>query len=160
MGKWTHLRGQYPEFKIAMVDLKEKVKLVPVDELETKVAELYLKKKRLEREKAVAENEYQAAQEVLLEHWKIKKTSQIKRDDLGTLTRTDDVHVTVKDEEALFKWLDENHLSNIKKTTVHHQTLNSTVKELLENGNPLPEGIKIFVKSNVRVTTPKGDPNE
>jgi hypothetical protein len=42
-------------------------------------------------------------------------------------------------DEQLFAWLTENNLGGIIKPTVHFQTMQSTLKEFIEQGGKLPE---------------------
>jgi hypothetical protein len=47
----------------------------------------------------------------------------------------------VEDEAQLFPWLEQNNLGGIIKRTVHFSTLNSTLRDFVEQGNHLPDGI-------------------
>ena len=49
------------------------------------------------------------------------------------------------DDEQLFAWLGENMLADIIKETVHHGTLNSTMKEYEQQGNELPDIFNVSV---------------
>ena len=45
------------------------------------------------------------------------------------------------EKEAVFRWLKENGYDGIVKETVHHQTFNATMKELVEEEGDIPEGL-------------------
>ena len=70
----------------------------------------------------------------------------VKLEGIGTLytVTKPKVSVLVADQPAFYSWLKENGHGDIIKETVHYQTLNSWAKEILEQGNPVPEWCKVF----------------
>ena len=55
-------------------------------------------------------------------------------------------------DEQLFGWLYDNNLGGIIKPTVHHGTLNSTLKQFIEQGGAAPQLIfNICEKKSVRM---------
>lgn len=58
-----------------------------------------------------------------------------------TKTNTRIFKATGQDDQSLFDWLRNNNLGDIIKETVHHGTLNSTMKEYEDQGNELPESM-------------------
>ena len=156
MGKWTYLIGQYPERKKALKNLKDICMALTEPELEKKVSKYSKRVKELKAEKALAEQEYVAAYEVLLERWKVNGTQSIKRDNLGLLVRCDDVRASIKDMDEFKEWAAENDLLGIVTETVNANTLSSTMKTLLQEGVDIPECISLFIQSRVNVTKPKG----
>ena len=55
-------------------------------------------------------------------------------------------------DEQLFGWLYDNELGGIIKPTVHHSTLNSTLKQFTEQGGAAPESIfNICERKSVRM---------
>lgn len=155
MGKWSHLIGEYPEKREA--SLAEKAKFIDKDihELESLAAEIYDKKKRLEREFNKAKTEYTAVSEVLLDKWKEKQTTGCRRDDIGMLSRSDEVYARIANMREFKEWAAANGLANMVQETVNAQSLSSTVKQLMLDGEEIPEGISVFTKSKVKVTKPK-----
>ena len=156
MGKWTHLIGQYPERKLALKDLRDKCAGMTMDELEREVAKHHKAVKLLKSQKALAEQEYVAASEVLLERWGDDGTQSIKRDHLGLLARTDDVRARITDMKAFKEWAQTKQLEGLVQETVNANTLSSTMKVLLQEGEDIPECISLFIQSRVNVTQPKG----
>jgi hypothetical protein len=156
MGKWTHLLGQYPERKLALKDLKEKCQKMTMDELEREVSKHHGRVKELKSQKSLAEQEYVAASEVLLERWADDGTQSIKREHLGQLVRTDDIRASIKDMAAFKQWAMEEQLEGLVQETVNANTLSSTMKVLLQEGKEIPECISLFIQSRVNVTKPKG----
>ena len=158
MGKWTHLLGQYPERKLALKDLKEKCQGMTMEALEKEVAKHHSTVKELKSQKSLAEQEYLAASEVLLERWSDDGTQSIKREHLGLLVRNDDVRARITDMTEFKAWAAEHDLSGVIQETVNANTLSSTMKVLLQEGSEIPECISLFIQSRVNVTQPKGKP--
>ena len=158
MGKWTHLLGQYPERKLALKNLKDKCQDMSMQELEKEVARHHARVKELKAQKALAQQEYVAASEVLLEVWEVDGTQSIKREHLGLLVRNDDVRASIKNMGEFKAWARENELGGIIQETVNANTLSSTMKTLLQDGEDIPDCISLFIQSRVNVTQPKGKP--
>ena len=156
MGKWTHLLGQYPERKLALKALKDKCVELSMEELEKEVSKHHRRVKELKAQKSLAEQEYVAASEVLLEVWEVDGTQSIKREHLGLLVRNDDVRARITDMRAFSRWAKKNDLHGIIQATVNANTLSSTVKTLLQEGVDIPDCISLFIQSRVNVTQPKG----
>jgi hypothetical protein len=156
MGKWTHLIGQYPERKLALKDLKEKCQKLSMDELEREVAQKQRRVKELKAEKALAEQEYVAASEALLERWSDDGTQSIKREHLGQLFRSDDVRARISDMVAFKEWAAAEQLEGLVQETVNANTLSSTMKVLIQEGKEIPECISLFIQSRVNVKTEGG----
>ena len=156
MGKWTHLLGQYPERKLALKALKDKCQDMSMQDLEKEVAKHHKRVKELKAQKSLAEQEYVAASEVLLEIWEADGTQSIKREHLGLLVRNDDVRASIKNMDEFKAWARENELGGIIQETVNANTLSSTMKTLLQEGTDIPDCISLFIQSRVNVTQPKG----
>jgi len=156
MGKWSHYRGKFPERVVAIEEKKVVYEELPTDALEYKVAFLDRNRKDLEHLKSENQIELDAAMEVLLKRWEVEgDTQQVKREKLGMLSRVDDIHVRVSDLPAFKQWASENNMTSIVKETVNAMSLTSAVKDLLTDGNPIPEGVSIFTKSRIRASQPK-----
>jgi hypothetical protein len=156
MGKWSHYRDKYPSRNVALDDKKITYEAMETYDLEFKVAELDKMRKEYDRLKSENQVELDAATFVLLKRWEESgDTQQIKRDELGMLSRVDDIHVRVTDLEGFKKWAEDNHMMSIVKETVNASSLTSAVKDLLVDGNPIPDGVSIFSKSRIRASQPK-----
>lgn len=139
-----------------MAEKTEEFEQLDTDALEHTVARLDRRRKELEHEKSENQVLLDAAQEVLLKRWEEQgDTQQVKRESLGMLSRVDDIHVRVSDLEAFKKWAEDNNMDSIIKETVNSSSLTSAVKDLLTDGNPIPEGVSIFTKSRIRASQPK-----
>jgi hypothetical protein len=156
MGKWSHYRDKYPARSVALEEKKCKYETVDTVQLEYTVARLDKKKKELDDLKAATQVELDAVTEVLLKRWEEQgDTQQVKRDALGMLSRVDDIHVRVSDFAAFKQWARDNEMTSIIKEQVNASTLTSAVKDLLTDGNPIPDGVSIFSKSRIRASQPK-----
>jgi hypothetical protein len=156
MGKWSRYRNEYPARTVALAEKKDKYKTVDTAQLEYAVARLDKRKKELDDLKAQNQVELDAVTEVLLQRWEeAGDTQQVKREALGMLSRVDDIHVRVSDLTAFKEWAKSNEMTSIIKEQVNASTLTSAVKDLLVDGNPIPDGVSIFTKSRIRATQPK-----
>lgn len=70
----------------------------------------------------------------------------------------DDVYVSVKDKEALYKWVRENKLEDL--FTINYQTLSSMIKTKVIDGEEIPPGVETFFKSKIAQRAPKGEPQD
>jgi hypothetical protein len=153
MGKWSHLVGHYHEHKEALKTLLDLYEKTPTEELENLTAEFYREQKRLAREATEVGNKYQACSELLVERWSKDKLNAKKRSDIGNLSRHDSLFARITDMKVFKVWAQANGIGNLVQETVNANSLTSTVKELIKDGNQIPEGIGIFTKSSIRPTT-------
>jgi len=124
------------------------------DELEVIVAELDRTRKRLDLEKRANQARLEAATAVLLTRWEDNgNTQQVKRDSVGTLSRIDGVYASITDLPAFKTWTEDRGISGLVKETVNARSLASLMKDLLTEGEPLPESVKIFTESRIRVSS-------
>lgn len=65
----------------------------------------------------------------------------------GTFYIRQDVYASTSDQEALFKWLGENQMTDIIKQQVHPKTLAGIVRD---HGMEIP-GVRAFIKSKVGI---------
>lgn len=64
--------------------------------------------------------------------------------------------VNVSEQPKFFRWLRENNLGDLIKETVHPQTLKAFAKERRENGEELPEYMKVHEETAAVITRPRG----
>jgi hypothetical protein len=64
-----------------------------------------------------------------------------------SLSLKDDPYPQVIDRDAFHKWVHEQSKEDL--FSVHYQTMASLVKEYLEDGQPTPPGIKVFIKTGI-----------
>jgi hypothetical protein len=61
------------------------------------------------------------------------------------------VFASVENAEAALPWLREHGLAGLIKETVHSGTLSAAVKELREQGEIIPEAIRIYEKPTLSI---------
>lgn len=156
MGKWSHYKGQFPEKQIVEEEKRKQYEELTTEELEYKVCFLDRNGKHLEKMKTDNQAELEAATNVLLQRWEENgNTQQVKRDKLGMLSRVDDIYASVSDLNSFKTWAEQNNMQSIVKETVNAKTLTSAIKDLLVDGNPIPDGVGVFMKSRIRASQPK-----
>lgn len=69
---------------------------------------------------------------------------KISVDGVGTVSVEIKNRPTVNEKDQLIAWLDNHKMSKMAPRTVHPQSLLGLVNELLEQGNPLPDGVANF----------------
>jgi len=158
MGKWSHYRDKFPVRAVALDEHKEKFENLATEDLEYALSRIDKRKKEIDDLKAENQVQLDAVIEVLLKRWEESgDTQQVKRQALGMLSRVDDIHVRVSDLAAFKQWARDNDMMSIIKETVNASTLTSSVKDLLVDGNPIPDGVTIFSKSRIRATQPNNE---
>lgn len=60
---------------------------------------------------------------------------------------------------GVYKWLEDNGHGSLIKHSVHAQTFSAFVRERIEDGEPLPPGIKTSMETMAVVRRPKGESN-
>ena len=156
MGTWTHLLGKYPEKKKALDNLRKASEKLSMSQLEHLVSHRYQSVQELKQKKSVAEQEYIAASEVLLERWQDDNTESVKREHIGQLTRVDSVWANVTDIDVFKQCEKDEGLASLVQETVNTNSLSSVVRKMLEDGDEIPECVSLFIQSRVNVTKPKG----
>lgn len=152
MGKWSHLRKVYPARDIELKGKEDEYRKLTTEELEVKVSELDAERKALKARLKGNMVDLESAVNVLLKRWEdAGNTDMVKREAIGTLTRADDVYCTIQDINSFKEWAAENGCAHLIKETVNDKSLGSLIKGLLSEGQPLPESVKIFTKSAIRV---------
>jgi len=70
----------------------------------------------------------------------------------ATFSTAEKLTATKTDSEALFDWLEGNGYEGAVKRNVHHMTLNSIVKEVMEQQGVVPDGCELhtFTALSVR----------
>lgn len=152
MGKWSHLKGQFPDRVEHKEELKALFGQLPVDELESTVAFLAEVRKELKAKHKEVNEKYVAACAALLEQWETTGTTTKKRHGIGTLAKSDDVYASITDFEAFKQWAAEHGRLDLIKETCHQRTLSSEVKGFLEEGKEVPPGVSVYFDQTVKVT--------
>lgn len=109
---------------------------------------------RLEDESKKAKERFDKAQLKLLEELQAKGASQTaKYDGIGRITIMKPlVGARSENEDVLFDYLKQIGRDDLIRPTVHHKTLSSFVKEMLEGGQEIPDFIEYWFKPSTRLT--------
>lgn len=109
---------------------------------------------KLEDNLKLAKDRFEKAQRLLVEELQSKSASQTaKYDGIGRITILKPlIGARSIDEEKLFGYLRQIGRDDLMKMTVHHKTLSSFVKELLDAGMEIPEFIEYWFKPSTRLT--------
>ena len=155
MGKWSKLKDDFQTFQhetpyqekvevakaayvgLGMKDLAEKFK-------EVKTA---LKEAKAEVEQLTITLE--GLSQLLLVHFENLGLTSVKLDSGGTLGEWLAPYSTVRDRDAFYEWLKANR--PWERLTFPAPSLDRLVRELLEEGQPPPPGVEVFVKNRVRL---------
>ncbi len=70
-----------------------------------------------------------------------------------TFFRRTDNYPRVKDQEGLFRWLNEIDRGDMVKPTVNSQSLRSLMIERLKENQPMPDCVEVFSKNRVATRT-------
>ena len=109
---------------------------------------------KLEDNLKSAKDRFDKAQTLLVEELQSKGASQTaKYDSYGRITILKPlVGARSTSEDALFDYLKQIGRDDLMRLTVHHKTLSSFVKEMLEEGKSIPEFIEYWFKPSTRLT--------
>ena len=109
---------------------------------------------RLSDESEKAKDRFDKAQAKLVEELQGKGASQTaKYDGIGRITILKPVvGARSENEDVLFDYLKQIGRDDLIKATVHHKTLSSFVKEMLETGKDIPDFIEYWFKPSTRLT--------
>lgn len=149
MGKWSHLKGQYPDRQDPESDYFRDLH-ARTDELATKklaeLAELYAKEEEIvdyhEKRAKSAKTEIEAITRAML------RVMEQQNLDSATLagyrwTPSPEPYPQVKDKVSLREWAEKTDQRDL--LSINPQTLKSLVKKALEENQPIPEGLDLFV---------------
>lgn len=108
----------------------------------------------LEEKLKSAKDRFEQCQAKLVEELQTKGASQTaKYDGVGRITILKPlVGARSENEEKLFDYLRQIGRDDLMRLTVHHRTLSSFVKEMLETGKEIPDFIEYWFKPSTRLT--------
>lgn len=161
MSKWEKLKGRFepvaelPEYQ-AKVD-EAKVLLLGTSDasganaarLARMLVERKGEKERIESELYDINVELNALNQLLLEVMENDGQESLKLSTGETIYQTIEPYSSVEDRAKLLAWIDETGSQYL--LSVQWQTLNGAVKLMLEKGAPTPPGVKVYLKSSVRL---------
>lgn len=109
---------------------------------------------KLDEQLSLAKKERDEAEQKLLELMQAEgKESSAKYEGLGFITVTKPVvyaSFIKENEPVVFDFLKSVDRADLIKETVNTRSLSSFVKEILEEGKPIPEFINYYLKSGIR----------
>lgn len=169
-GKWAYLKGKYPKMPVdagwlqqvdAILDSPAPAEVLsPGDEgLELTVRclsdfqlnKLYLKARDraddLGEELSALETETEAYTRVFVERLSEAGEASKTFDDGVSIGVTVEPYVSVESQADMLKWVKDTGQEAI--LTVNYQTLASIVKAAIEKAEPLPLGVKVFLKDKL-----------
>lgn len=108
----------------------------------------------LEESLKKAKDRFDKAQAKLVEELQTKGASQTaKYDGIGLITILKPlIGARSVNEDALFDYLKQIGRDDLMKMSVHHKTLSSFVKEMLDEGRDIPDFIEYWFKPSTRIT--------
>lgn len=162
MGKWSWLRGKFPKFQAEDADhalriqkAQEAIKLelqeagLPVDL--GQLGERYNKERNLkdkkEDELSDINLKIEALTQMVTTEFDQQHITQFRLDNGASISLKDDAYTQVVDKDEWLGWVKETGREHL--LSVHYQTMNSLVKEMLEQGVEPPPGLKVFLKTGL-----------
>ena len=156
MGKWTQFRKSLPQ-KPTEQKYQDEVNQARTKLLESGQANLgnlgvwYGKarkaKKEIEEELSACNLTIAALEQMIVGEFEKQGLSQYRLDTGELISITDTPYSSLEDRAKFHAWVKETNQEDL--FSVHYQTMNSLVKDRLENGEPAPPGIKVFIDTGV-----------
>ena len=156
--KWAAFKGKFQKYRDPKQDstffervatVKKEIEQVDNAELGRVAGHLKKRKEVLEKEVKQLNIEIEAVQMILTERFENLGLQSLKLANGALLYLNDEPYSSVKDREALVKWLKENDMEEM--LTPQWQSLNAMVKERLLADLPIPNGVEIFMKTTVNM---------
>lgn len=157
MGKYSHLKERFGPAPVTDQKWQNKV-----DELKNSLqyqqdpAQLSIEFRRLKDEKEALEAKIRelnvaiAAHDIALAAWLEEAgLTQFKTDDGDTLFIKDEPYTSVEDREKWMGWIQETKQEAL--LSVNYMTMNSIVKDRLQQGQPVPPGLKVYIKTGINI---------
>jgi hypothetical protein len=88
-----------------------------------------------------------AHEQLMFEQYEVEGISSLKFEDGGSLGVQDEPYPQVEDRTSYRKWCIDNGYEEMMQ--LHPSTTSSIVKERLVNGEDVPTGVKVFIKSKL-----------
>jgi len=119
--------------------------------------ELRKEKDRITEEEKNINLELEAVQQLIVQKFEEEGMSRIVLDDGASVGSSEEPYPVVKDPDALRRWVVKNKLEGM--LSLNHNTLKALTKQLLIDGQPVPEGVDVFYKTQLerRKGTGPGD---
>lgn len=121
-----------------------------IREYAEKLSELNRKKKELKRDLELVESERARLIEILVELYRLRKITSVVFEEIGNVYLHIGSYPKINDLFALEKWLRENKLFETM-LSFNKNKLGAFCRECVENNKPLPEGVELFMKEDIRI---------
>jgi hypothetical protein len=153
--KWAAFKGTLPIYQDAedpeRVELLNAIKDSIAGDSIVNIAEnfsnLKKEKTKLEDELKAINLQLEARNTVLVERLENEGMQSLKLSSGENFYLSDEPYAQMKDKVRFNDWLLENDMDELR--TIHWQTLNGLVKERLEVGEQIPEGVDVFMRTKV-----------
>ena len=162
MGKWTALmegrplyRGVEPRYQDKVEAVKAPLKTAQLSPaaIASEVVGLRAKKASKESELSEINLLLEAHHQLLIDVYDEAGVENLKLASGHSVRTQVEPNAVVKDKEVYRKWCLNNGFGELM--SLPWQTTNSLTKERLEEGNPEPDGIEIFSRTKVILTSPR-----
>ena len=105
---------------------------------------------RIEEQLKSAKKVRAAKERALVDEMITQQVKSFKTNAFGGFRTQAVVYPNVKDKELLTSYIKKKKLDWLYTTSVHGQKLRSFVKELMEQGKPIPPGIEPYTTTEIR----------
>lgn len=152
MGKYTHLKDKIEAFQLEpkyaekVQEQKFSYEGFSLLRLGQEYQALRKRKDELAEEEKRLNLEIEAVSQLVLAKFEADDLTKASIEGIGTLSCKDEPYAGVEDKEKLMAWILNGHAELLM---VSWQQLNSQVKEALIEGEELPPGVKVFMKSSL-----------
>jgi hypothetical protein len=154
--KWDAFKGKIKPFVNEDKSFIERVANLKRDlidlsntDLAVDIATLRAQKEELDSQIKGINLHLEACQTILAERFENAGIQSLNIKDHGTFFLRDEPYTSVQNKQAVMKWLQENDMMEIVAPI--WSSLNAIVKERLEKGEKLPDGVEVFLKTTVGV---------
>lgn len=154
-GKWQGLKGKLRRFVPDMTfqdrvdDVKKVwVKLKP-QEMGEELKKLKLRKIAIEDEEKEINLKVEALSQLLCDWMEREEIESFRLASGGVITNVVTPYPRVTDETEFMEWLKENEPD--EKLKLPWPSLDRIVRTRLEEGQPLPQGVEVFIKDSAKL---------
>lgn len=120
---------------------------VTISQLAERFSVARIEKEDLERQLKDINERLTSIEDNLVDLMESSELTALKTEAGHHLSLRGSCYPTVADKPAFMGWIESNGYHDA--LTMHHSTLKSLCKELLEEAKPLPDGVEAFMKSRI-----------
>jgi hypothetical protein len=159
MGKWSKFKKKLDQLPVdsaykALVDEAKKPFLKKSsNDLALALGRTKRNKAKLDERIKLMNIEIAALEELLVNYLEDREQTQFRTKSGILVSLRDDIYPQVIDQKAFFAWIKHNRYAYL--LSVHHKRLEGLIKQRLEEGEKLPDGVKAFHKTTINYTGKK-----